>query len=308
MYLDRFGRFLLAQSAEPLSTKTNEIVTTLGAEGVSRRKTPNGAKPKEPRTGSISGGYHKLLARKIGRTLTELSPQHLFGEVAPERFLIRENAVQYELSFSEGYSVGLFLDQRDNRRRILLNHVAANFPWFTGNISEAEVLNTFAYTCGFSACAALAGARTTSIDISRKYLEWGKRNFAANQLDPTRHQFLQGDVFDWLRRLGKKQRRFDLIILDPPTFSRSNEGVFQAEKDYGKLVLGALPLLRSNGVLFASSNAAGWAPEKFLDVVRAAVREGGRRIAREHYAPQPPDFPISRAEPAYLKTVWMGLE
>jgi 23S rRNA (cytosine1962-C5)-methyltransferase len=308
IYVDRFDRFLLAQSAESLSAKAKEILTALGAHSFSQRGTLEGATPQSLARAAIAGGYHKLLARKIGGKPAEVSPQLVFGNIAPERFLIRENAVQYELSFSEGYSVGLFLDQRDNRRRILLNHVAANFPWFTRNISQAEVLNTFAYTCGFSVCAALAGARTTSIDLSRKYLDWGKRNFAANQLDPANHQFLQGDVFDWLRRLGKKQRRFALIILDPPTFSRSNDGVFQAEKDYGKLVLAAIPLLRSKGVLFASSNAAGWAPEKFLDAVRAAIRKGGRRIAREHYAPQPPDFPISWAEPGYLKTVWIGLE
>src|SRR4030095_11402312 len=95
------------------------------------------------------------------------------------------------------------------------------------------VLNTFAYTCGFSVCAALAGARTTSIDLSRKYLEWGKRNFLLNGLDPNQHDFIYGDVFDWLRRLEKKGRLFEVLLLDPPTFSQSKgHGVFQAEKHF----------------------------------------------------------------------------
>src|SRR6202040_322297 len=142
--------------------------------------------------------------------------------------------LQFELSFNEGYSVGLFFDQRDNRRRLLVNHVAAEFPLFPGGADEAEVLNTFAYTCGFSVAAAKAGARATSLDLSKKYLEWGKRNFALNQLDPAAHDFIFGDVFDWLRRLAKKGRAFDVVILDPPTFSQSREaGTFQAEKDYG---------------------------------------------------------------------------
>jgi 23S rRNA (cytosine1962-C5)-methyltransferase len=213
------------------------------------------------------------------------------------------------MSFSEGYSVGLFLDQRENRRRLLTNHIAANFDLASiaqSTKPRAEILNTFAYTCGFSVCASLAGARTTSLDLSKKYLEWGKRNFALNGLDPAQHDFIYGDTFDWMRRLSKKGRAFDAIILDPPTFSQSKEsGIFRAEKDYGKLVTAALPLLKPNGVLFASTNAAYLLPEKFLDQIAEAVRSARRKILQQHYVPQPPDFPISRDEPAYLKTVWL---
>ena len=117
-----------------------------------------------------------------------------------------------------------------------------------------------------------------------------------------------GDAFDWLRRLAKRQQLFEVILLDPPTFSQSKvSGVFRAEKDYGKLVTAALPLLRPDGVLFASTNAAEWLPEEFLAAVKAAIRATGRRITQEHYVPQPPDFPISRSEPAYLKTVWLRI-
>src|SRR5208282_2118674 len=124
--------------------------------------------------------------------------------------------LRFALRFDEGYSVGLFLDQRDNRRRLLHRHGAS------------EVLNAFAYTCGFSVCAAASGARVTSLDLSKKYLDWGRRNFVLNQLDPARHDFIFGDAFAWFRRLAKKKRLFDIIILDPPTFSRSKEsGVFQ---------------------------------------------------------------------------------
>jgi len=216
--------------------------------------------------------------------------------------------VNFELSFNEGYSVGLFLDQRDNRRRLLVNHVAASFPLFSRVAAGREILNVFAYTCGFSVCAALACARTTSLDLSKKYLEWGKRNFKLNGIDPAQHDFIYGDAFDWLKRLAKKGREFDVVLLDPPTFSQSKEhGVFRAEKDYGKLVAAALSVLRAEGVLFASANAAGWAPEKFLANVEGAVRAARRTILQRHYVPQPPDFPISRSEPAYLKTVWLRL-
>jgi 23S rRNA (cytosine1962-C5)-methyltransferase len=149
-------------------------------------------------------------------------------------------------------------------------------------------------------------ARTTSLDLSKKYLEWGKRNFALNGLDPAQHDFIYGDTFDWLKRLAKKQRAFDVVLLDPPTFSQSKEGgVFRAEKDYGRLVLAALPVLKPGGVLFASTNAAEWKPEDFLAQVESAIRKAGRKIVQQHYVPQPPDFPVSRDEPAYLKTVWL---
>jgi 23S rRNA (cytosine1962-C5)-methyltransferase len=170
------------------------------------------------------------------------------------------------------------------------------------------MLNCFAYTGGFSVCAAKAGARTTSLDLSKKYLEWGKRNFTLNGLDPAAHDFIFGDAFDWLRRLAKKGRAFDAVVLDPPTFSQSKEhGAFRAEKDYGRLAAAALPLVKPGGILFASTNAADWPPEDFLADVAAAVSAAKRKIRQQHYVPQPPDFPISRAEPAYLKTVWLRI-
>jgi 23S rRNA (cytosine1962-C5)-methyltransferase len=137
------------------------------------------------------------------------------------------------MSFNEGYSVGLFLINATIAGGFLTNHIAADFPFFKSEIGnrKSEILNCFAYTCGFSLCAAKAGARTTSLDLSKKYLEWGKRNFALNGLDPAAHDFIYGDTFDWLRRLAKKGRAFDAVVLDPPTFSQSKEhGAFRAKK------------------------------------------------------------------------------
>ncbi len=288
-YVERLGDFLLSQGERPLAADQQPWLTASGAVA-----------------------YHKMLSRHVRcSTRTETSPQLVFGPAAPERFIVRENGVQFELSFSEGYSVGLFLDQRDNRRRLLTGHVASGFPLTQLAIGnrKSEILNCFAYTCGFSVCAALGGARTTSLDLSKKYLEWGKRNFALNGLDPAAHDFIYGDAFDWLRRLAKKGRAFEVVLLDPPTFSQSKEGgVFRAEKDYGKLVSAALPVLQPGGILFASTNAGDWPPEEFLAQVTQAIRKAGRRIVQQYYVPQPPDFPISRAEPAYLKTVWMRID
>lgn len=308
-YVDGLGPAVLWQGeAVPDESACREIL--LGAEQAGSKSAAS------PLPSPLLGGgegvappslYFKTLNRHVRAARSEeTSPRLLAGPAVPERFEILENGVRFELSFSEGYSVGLFLDQRDNRRRFLVNHVAAEFPLFEDGAAGREVLNTFAYTCGFSVCAAKAGARVTSLDLSKKYLEWGRRNFALNGLDPGAHDFIFGDAFDWMRRLAKKGRVFDAIILDPPTFSQSKEsGVFRAEKDYGKLVSAALPLLKPDGVLLASTNAAELAPERFIEMIDAAIQRAGRRVAQRHYVPQPPDFPITRDEPAYLKTVWV---
>jgi 23S rRNA (cytosine1962-C5)-methyltransferase len=308
LYVDKLGDYLLAQSETVLATEQEAELLRL--------KEATGAR----------GVYHKTLTRHTRKTaVADASARLTADQAAPERFIIRENGMQFELSFSEGYSFGLFLDQRDNRRRLMTGHVAPEFelPWAVsdGNVvagrgavgtprpTTSEVLNVFAYTCGFSVCAAKAGARTTSIDLSKKYLDWGKRNFELNGLNPAEHDFIYGDVFDWFRRLAKKQRVFDVVLLDPPTFSQSKEsGMFRAEKDYSKLIALALPLLKPKGVLFASTNAADWAPEEFLNTIEGAIRNSKRKILERQYFPQPPDFPITRGEPGYLKTVWLRIE
>ncbi len=291
-YVDRLGDFLLLQSKWESSKRHRTELAHFAQSSSSR------------------GIYQKTLRRDV-RSLgfVESSPQRIFGEAAPERFTIRENGLHFELSFNEGYSVGLFLDQRDNRRRLQTAHIAAGFLLFdTSKIQnpKPEILNCFAYTCAFSVCAAKAGARTTSLDLSRKYLEWGARNFELNGLDPAAHDFIYGDVFDWLARLAKKKRSFHAVLLDPPTFSRSKRnGVFRAERNYGELIDAALPVLKPGGVLFASTNAVNFAPETFLATIADTVTAAGRTILQKHYVPQPPDFPISKSEPAYLKTVWL---
>jgi 23S rRNA (cytosine1962-C5)-methyltransferase len=287
-YLDQLGEHLLSQSeSAPDNPRMDAWAESVAARSI----------------------YHKHLERHVRRVQpSKAGPQLVRGAEAPERFVVRENGLHFELSFQEGYSVGLFLDQRDNRRRFLANHVAADFPLFEGGASGREVLNTFSYTCAFSVCAARAGARAISLDLSKKYLEWGRRNFAHNQIDPAAHDFIYGDVFDWLKRFAKKERRFDALILDPPTFSQSKtSGTFRAESDYEKLLELAAPLLKPQGVLLASTNAGALMPEKFAALVKETLTSRGRRILAEHYVPQPIDFPISRDEPAHLKSLWLRL-
>ncbi|HEY5480769.1 MAG TPA: pseudouridine synthase, partial [Verrucomicrobiae bacterium] len=118
-YLERLGDFLLSQSEHALHPAQREELARLA------------------KTFAARGVYHKILTRQVRRAApAEASPQLVLGEAAPERFTVRENGVQFELSFAEGYSVGLFLDQRDNRRRLLTGHVAAGFSLLPSSLQS----------------------------------------------------------------------------------------------------------------------------------------------------------------------------
>ncbi|MGE3309171.1 MAG: class I SAM-dependent methyltransferase [Limisphaerales bacterium] len=290
-YVDRLGAFLLASHDEG----------AVGAEGV-----PGWLTSLAGETGA-TGIYRRRLDRQVRASDPEsASPEWCWGATAPDEFDVRENGLRYRLSFREGYSVGLFLDQRDNRRRLQTNWVGPQFPVRPGGLSGAEVLNLFAYTCGFSVAAASAGARATSLDLSRKYLDWGRRNFEANGFDPNAHDFIYGDAIDWLRRLGRKGRRFGVVVIDPPTFSKSKErGVFRVESDYASLVTLAVGVLAPGGVLLASTNTSRLEPERWRANVAEGLSAAGRSAAKSLFIPQPPDFPTSRDQPGYLKTLWL---
>lgn len=215
-------------------------------------------------------------------------PQHWHGEPVSEPFAAREAGVAFRIDFSSGYSQGIFLDQRTNRARV--RQLAVD-----GQI--ATLLNLFAYTCGFSVCAAAGGAKTTSVDLSRRYLDWGKANFELNGLDPGGHEFLAGDVFEWLRRLTKKGRQFDLVVVDPPTFSRDRDGkVFRVERDAAELAQAAARLLAPGGRLFFSSNSRGFLPGQLRRILQTALPDRGRFQA----VTMPPDF----CGTPYLQAVW----
>lgn len=291
-YADRFGPSLLCETVGELDPC---LPCTL---------------PELALTTQTSAIRHKELDRRVrGKTVQQTSPKQVWGSPsAPTHDVISENGARFEIRFDEGYSVGLFLDQRDNRRRLLTNHVARLFPVLPTGLQGRSLLNLFAYTCGFSVCGALAGAHTTSLDLSKKYLDWGRRNFTLNHLDPSAHDFIYGDAFDWLKRFHRKGRRFDVVVVDPPTFSQSREsGVFRAEKDFTDLAAIAADVVAPGGTLFLSTNAAGLLPERFAECARAALHSRNRSILQTHFAPQPPDFPITREEPGHLKTLWLRL-
>jgi 23S rRNA (cytosine1962-C5)-methyltransferase len=230
-------------------------------------------------------GYRSLYWKPLLKS-TKPAPRHVGGEVIGAPFIVRESGLQFEINFQAGYSPGLFLDQRMNRLK--LSQLAKN----------KTVLNTFAYTCTFGVAAASGGASTVNLDLSRHYLEWGKRNYEINQIPAEAHDLIYGDVFDWLGRFRRRARKFEIIILDPPTFSRNRKSkVFRIPDDYGELAALAVQCLDRDGLLFCSTNYRGINFHDFLRILKSALDRPFKAAAGS----MPPDFSGEK----YLKTVWM---
>ncbi|MFP6874050.1 MAG: class I SAM-dependent methyltransferase [Verrucomicrobiales bacterium] len=235
-----------------------------------------------------------LWLKRLDRDCKGLA-QCVEGNFENHRITIMENGVAFKIDFAAGYSQGIFLDQRDNRRE-----VACRAP-------GQRILNCFAYTCGFSVAAALAGAQsTTSIDLSRSYLQWGKLNFELNgiELSSSEHYFCRGDVFEWLNQFFRKKRRFGGVILDPPSFSRDKQGtVFNVEKDYPRLVAAAARLVVPGGWILACCNHHGIDDLRFNDLLGGGMASSGREVISRELRRMPPDFNGEQ----YLKSAWIEI-
>ena len=210
-------------------------------------------------------------------------------EGAPLETEVREAGVRYGLDFAIGYSAGLFIDQRANRARVR-------------NWKPKRLLNTFAYTCSFSVVAALAGAETVSVDLSRRSLTRGEENFRRNGLDfKTGQRFITDDVLAVLPRLARRGEKFDVIIVDPPTFSRNQAGAaFQVQRDFDQLVMLALEVAAPGAKILLSVNHSTMRVGDLERAGRSALRMLGRSGRFSHTAPLP-DF--SSGEGA--RTIWL---
>jgi 23S rRNA (cytosine1962-C5)-methyltransferase len=219
------------------------------------------------------------------------APSLISGDAsAPLDRIVRERDVCYALDFGAGYSVGLFLDQRENRQ-------------FVRRAAPRRLLNCFAYTCSFSVVAGLAGGETLSIDLSRKSLNRGRDNFALNRLATDRHRLLADDVFAVLPRLARKGERFDAIILDPPTFSRSRTGkAWQVEHDFERLLLAALEVAEREAKILLSTNCTRL-DERALEVMGRFCLKTTRRAGKFIPSLQLPDLPPGAA----ARSLWMIL-
>lgn len=246
----------------------------------------------------VGAVYMKRFVRdrtQLGDDLQEAlhSPKPLLGEPAPPQVEINERGLGFAIRPYDGFSVGLFLDQRDNRGRIR-------------ELSRGkDMLNLFAYTCGFSVAAAVGGAKSTvSVDVSPKHLEWGRTNFALNAVELTNHDFIRSDATEYLKRAKRQGKEFDIIVLDPPSFAhgRRSKGDFSVIEDLADLVNSAAEVLRSGGVMMVSTNHRKLSRRGLLDRVRQGC--GTRRCEVLESPPLPPDFAV---DPDHAKTVIVRL-
>ncbi len=158
-----------------------------------------------------------------------------------EIFSISENSALFEVNLKDYLDTGLFLDHRPLRKMV------------KETSSNKAVLNLFSYTCSISIMAALGGARVTSVDLSNTYLEWGMRNFKLNGIPAGEHRFVKADILDYIK---EEKDKFDIIILDPPSFSNSKsmDKTLDIQRDHETLISDCMDRLSTNGILYFSTN------------------------------------------------------
>lgn len=207
-----------------------------------------------------------------------------------------ENGIRFEADVWKGQKTGFFLDQRENRR--LVESLARG----------RTVLNAFSFSGGFSLYAARGGAKwVTDLDISKHALDSAKRNFALNSGDTAiagcRHESVQADVFEWLASNDK--RKFDLIVLDPPSLAKREAERAGAIRAYTKLAESGLNHLSPGGILVACSCSAHVTAEEFFSSVRQATRSSDRRFTELQTTRHAPDHHATFAEAEYLKGIYL---
>ena len=234
--------------------------------------------------------FLRIFARFLPKKNEEREkPRLFFGDTeANPQTIATEHTLKYAIDFDAGYSVGFFIDQRENRR-------------YVRKIAPKRLLNCFSYTCSFSVAGASVGATTVNVDLSKKSLARARENFALNSLPTNDHKFIADDVLNVLPRMARKGEKFDMIILDPPTFSRSHTGkAFHVESDFETLLMTALDLLERDGRILLSTNYTSLR-EKGLEVMARYCLKASRRAGKFHRTPPLPDFPPGTA----ASTIWL---
>nr|WP_216672818.1 class I SAM-dependent rRNA methyltransferase [Corallococcus exiguus] len=220
------------------------------------------------------------------------SGKMLWGEEAPELIPIRERGAIFLVDAWKGQKTGFFLDQRENR--YLIRRLGQG----------RDVLNCFSFSGGFSVNAALGGANSVfSVDQDPEAIALARENFTRNGLPAAKHDFLAADAFDLIQSFKEEGRTFDLIILDPPAFAKSQRAVEAAVDGYASLNRQALALLRPGGLLATASCSARVTGDMFMGAVREAGFKAGVDLALVEERYQPPDHPVRLQFPEgkYLK-------
>jgi 23S rRNA (cytosine1962-C5)-methyltransferase len=277
--VDRYADYLMVQIycggwRKHLKLVVQALEELLTPEGIYEKTRPQNTRELEAE--SDTKKYGKLLA----------------GKPAAEPLLVQENGLNYHVSLERGLNTGLFLDQRKNRRDLVTR------------VAGKRVLNLFCYTGAFSVAAAASGASlVTSVDASPTYMEQARANFGLNRINPKRHEFIVGDCFAVLDEMAQQKKAFDVIVMDPPSFSTTSKSRFTTRGGTSDLVAAALKLLKTGGLLIASSNHQKVDLAEYLKELRRGALQGGGSLQVVSMLGQPEDFPypVTFPEGRYLK-------
>ncbi|MBG9612679.1 class I SAM-dependent rRNA methyltransferase [Bacillus cereus] len=219
------------------------------------------------------------------------------GERGEFPLIVKENGVNFAVYLNDGAMVGVFLDQRNVRKQIRDKYAKGR-----------TVLNMFSYTGAFSVFAALGGAsKTTSLDLANRSLSKTIEQFSVNEVDYEAQDIIVEDVFLYFKYAAKKKMKFDMVVLDPPSFARSKKYTFSAAKDYKNLLKETIAITENNGIIVASTNCSAFDMKKFKGFIDTAFKEmnGKYKILEEHSLPE--DFRTidQFKEGDYLKVVFI---
>lgn len=261
-WLDRYGDWML-------ETRADGTFPDISSEGFYELAERYGYTPR---------GW---LAKDLAKDARDQKPPRLIAGEAPRQVVVQESGLRFNVEPGEGYSTGLFLDQRLNRQWIL-------------SLRPQRMLNLFAYTGSFSVIAASVGSETTSVDVSRRALSVARSNFEVNEIGAeSGHRFVAEDVMKFVPRLRKRGDNYDLIVLDPPTFGRAGGRVFRVERDMPVLVRDCWDLLSPGGWLLVSCNYAKWSTSNLREVCLESLNGMGIEMQAGKTPPEIPSGAIS---------------
>ncbi|MDB5251984.1 MAG: SAM-dependent methyltransferase [Flaviaesturariibacter sp.] len=212
--------------------------------------------------------------------------------------IIKENGLSFHVDVENGQKTGYFLDQQDNRRAI--RHI----------VNGADVLGAFTYTGTFEIHAGAYGAKSVlGLDISQNAVDQANRNAALNGLEKV-VKFVQANAFDVLKQWGKEDRRWDVVMLDPPAFTKSRATIQKAITGYKEINLRGMKLIRPGGFLVTSSCTNLVNPEMFLQTIDMAAKDARRKIRQVTFQAQSSDHPIiwGMENTEYLKFLIVQVE
>ena len=241
----------------------------------------------------LSRNIQKVAASQFKKT----DGQILQGSPVVQPVIFLESGLRFEADVLRGQKTGFFLDQRENRRKV-------------ESLAQGRaVLNAFSYSGGFSLYAARGGAKSvTDLDISAHALAGAERNFKLNASVPAvarcPHELAQADTFEWLEQ--ETGRRFDLIILDPPSLAKREAEREGAIRAYGRLAGQGIQRLNRDGILMAASCSAHVSADEFFDAIRQSAGQSGRKVTELQTTRHAPDHPAKFPETEYLKAIYLS--